>query len=97
MKTNKIDKLDLSVNPITGFPTEGKRYLYPKAEEEPNTDGDKIDRENRETTGTDEARIAMLLERLRWRGARKIRGYRFKGTIPEPKHATDYMPWLKED
>jgi hypothetical protein len=34
---------------------------------------------------------------MRWKGARRIRGYKYKGPIPEPKSISDYIPWLRED
>lgn len=94
MKRKPTDGIDLSVNPITGFPTEAKRYYYPKTEGQ---DDDEQEPEPTKNLEIDDAKISMLLERLRWRGARKIRGYKFRGTIPEPKTITDYLPWLKED
>lgn len=94
MKHESTDKLDLTVNPITGYPTEAKRYYYAKTEGQEEDEGTDEPAKNLEI---DDAKIAMLLERLRWRGARKIRGYKFKGAIPEPKTVADYLPWLKED
>ncbi len=96
MKPDRNNKLDLSVNPITGFPNDHKLYRYPKTEQE-HAELKDIDEQDESRPEIDEKRIAMVLERLRWKGARKIRGYKFKGTIPDPKHATDYLPWLKED
>lgn len=93
MKRKPTDKLDLTVNPITGYPTEAKRYYYAKTDEQEN---DEVD-EPAKNQELDDAKITMLLERLRWRGARKIRGYKFKGAIPEPKTVADYLPWLKEE
>ncbi len=92
MKRNLKDKLDLNLNPITGQPNEGKRYYYAKAEAQ-----DDEEEEPPRSQEIDDAKISMMLERLRWRGARKIRGYRYKGSIPEPKTITDYLPWLKEE
>ena len=91
MKRKPADKLDLTVNPITGYPTEAKRYYYAKADEQGEAD------EPTKNLEINDAKITMLLERMRWKGARKIRGYKFKGTIPEPKTAADYLPWLKEE
>ncbi|CAN5128668.1 hypothetical protein BH09BAC1_BH09BAC1_19580 [soil metagenome] len=93
MKPAKRKKTESSLNPITGFPNEHKLYRYPKQEEE---EAQQTIDDEELGLDIDERRIAMIVERLRWKGARKIRGYRFKGTIPEPKHATDYLPWLKE-
>jgi len=95
MKPDRKNKLDLTLNPITGLPNEGKRYYYPKANESDNVNDLLEDNETATGLEIDDAKIAMVLERLRWKGARKIRGYRFKGTIPAPKHATDYLPWLQ--
>jgi hypothetical protein len=93
MKPKPKDKLNLSLNPITGLPNEAKRYYYTKAEEQ----DDNLEPEPRTSLEIDDAKIAMVLERLRWKGARKIRGYKYKGTIPPPKSITDYLPWLRED
>jgi hypothetical protein len=95
MKPDRKHKLDLTLNPITGLPNEGKRYYYPKADAPKNADDLLEEDETSPGLEIDDTKIAMMLERLRWRGARKIRGYRFKGTIPAPKHATDYLPWLQ--
>ena len=95
MKRKPTDKLDLTVNPITGYPTEAKRYYYAKTETQEVDEGEED--EPKRNLEIDDAKVTMLLERLRWRGARKIRGYKFKGTIPEPKTAADYLPWLKEE
>lgn len=98
MKRNQKDRLNLNLNPITGLPNENKRYHYPKAElaDQPKetSEDDTADSPELEI---DDAKIAMVLERLRWKGARRIRGYKYKGTIPEPKNISDYLPWLREE
>lgn len=93
MKRNQKDKLDLSLNPITGLPNEAKRYQYPKTDAPNSNSAD----EPIKYTEIDDAKLAMIQERLRWKGARKIRGYRYKGTIPRPKTIIDYLPWLREE
>jgi len=93
MKRDQKAKMNLNLNPITGLPNENKRYYYPKADQ--TTPPSEEEPEN--YLEIDDAKIAMVLERLRWKGARRIRGYKYKGSIPEPKSINDYIPWLQED
>jgi hypothetical protein len=93
MKRDQKAKMNLNLNPITGLPNENKRYYYPKADETEAAS----EEEPENCSEIDDAKIAMVLERLRWKGARRIRGYKYKGTIPEPKSISDYLPWQRED
>lgn len=97
MKRDKKYKINLDLNPITGFANEHKLYHYPKRTGKNEDPHDPEQEETEAMLKIDDNRMDMLLERLRWRGARKIRGYKFKGSIPAPKHTTDYLPWLKEE
>jgi hypothetical protein len=93
MKRDQKAKMNLNLNPITGLPNENKRYYYPKPGQVSLTNEEELEKE----VEIDDAKIAMVLERLRWKGARRIRGYKYKGPIPEPKSISDYIPWLRED
>jgi hypothetical protein len=93
MKRDQKAKMNLNLNPITGLPNENKRYYYPKPGQVALTNEEELEKE----VEIDDAKIAMVLERMRWKGARRIRGYKYKGPIPEPKSISDYIPWLRED
>ena len=38
----------------------------------------------------DEGRYKELMEKVRYKGAIRVKGYKFKGTIPEPKSEAYY-------
>ena len=74
-----------NVNPITGMRSTRKLYasanaVYNEVEEE----------EENTNSNIDEDRFNKLMQRLSWRGAKKIKGYKFSGTIPEPKDVGYY-------
>lgn len=80
-------------NPITGKPNERERYA---SENYGKYNGIRPD-SFKEKQEINEAKLQALTERIRWRNARKIRGYRFTGTIPYPKQITDYIPWMVDE
>lgn len=74
-----------NVNPITGMPSTRRLYasanaVYDDLEEDDEKPSDNIDEEH----------FVKLMERLRWRGAKRIKGYKFSGTVPEPKDVGYY-------
>lgn len=74
-----------NVNPITGMPS--TRRLYASANAVYNEVEEDDDKPN---CRIDEERYNKLMTRLSWRGAKRIKGYRFEGTIPEPKDISFY-------
>lgn len=74
-----------NVNPITGMPS--TRRLYASA----NAVYEEVDEdETKPSCHIDEERFNNLMEKLRWRGAKRIKGYKFEGAIPEPKDISFY-------
>jgi len=84
LTTNKaaaIEDIDLSVNPITGLPDTSKRYVYGPNYVAPEKEGQIIS----------DGRLEELLSKIRWKGARKINGYKFTGIVKPPKSKRNYL------
>lgn len=71
------------VNPITG--QRNPKKLYASA----NAINDEVD-DDAPTSTIDERIYNALMDRIRWRGARKVKNYKFTGMVPEPKDVSYY-------
>lgn len=93
MTHQKETLINWKFNPITGKPNERDRYA---SENYGYYNGVRPD-SFQEKQEINEAKLQALTERVRWRNTRKIKNYRFTGTIPNPKQASDYIPWLYDE
>lgn len=73
-------------NPITGKPSVRKRFVYKGTERVTQT------KENCIMDEATDIKLQAVLDRIRWKGARRIRNYRFTGNIPTPKNISYYIP-----
>lgn len=81
-QTTKFIQWDF--NPITGLPDTRMVYNRDNGHSDEDAPVGRV-QINEET-------YRRVLESIRWKGARKIRNYRFTGTIPSPKRVDDYIP-----
>lgn len=75
-------------NPITGRGRERKRYAS-----ENYGNYKKTNPNARANWGGDvnDEKLNTTIERIRWKGVRRIANYKFEGTIPEPKDVSYYQ------
>ena len=94
MKPHKEPLFNLKRNPITGWPDDRIRY---GSENYGNRKGHRAAMRKYRTRDIDDSRLKELSNRIRWRQARRVKGYKFSGKIPRPKEISDYIPWMLDD
>ncbi len=86
-KANKYIKV--SNNPITNKPNERKRYA---SENYGNHKKHNPSKRSSGSVNISDKKLQKVLEHTRFKGAKKIKGYVFTGSIPIPKDDKFYLP-----